>query len=73
MSPKSDALFHRNVAVLEFDTEKRREEVLTAAGLTGYVIRELTPTAVLLDPNKTQLAAHRLRELGFSPDVQEDN
>ena len=70
-SQSSEALFHRNVAVVEFDTEDRRRDLLSTTGLESYVIRELTPTAVLMDPNKAQRVIERLRELGLSPNVQE--
>lgn len=70
-SRKSEARFHRNVAVVEFDTETRRRELLGTTGLDSYVIRDLTPTTVLLDPNKARLVIRRLRELGFNPNVQE--
>jgi len=69
-TPCERAVFHRNVALVEFDSEARAQEILDVSGLGGFVIRRLTPTAFLVDPNKATVLSERLRELGFPPNVQ---
>ena len=63
-------MFHRNVALVEFDSEARAQEILDASGFGGFVIRRLTPTAFLVDPSKATALSARFRELGFPPSVQ---
>jgi len=69
-TPSERAVLHRNVALVEFDNEARAQEILDVSGFGGFVIRRLTPTAFLVDPNKATVLSERLRELGFPPNVQ---
>ena len=64
------AVFHRNVALVEFDSEEKATAIMEASGLRGFVIGELTPTALLIDPNKIATLTDRFRELGYTPNVQ---
>ena len=62
---------HRNVTIVEVDEAVLLTELEAATGLSGAVIRRLSPTVVVIDDGRTEELLGELVRRGYAPRTRE--
>ena len=63
------ATLHQNVALIECADDLALEELVAATPLPVHVIRQLSPRAVLVDPEYLEVVIQAMVRKGYTPRV----
>jgi hypothetical protein len=61
---------HRNVALIECADDLAIEELMAATPLPAHAIRQLSPRAVLVDPDYVDPVLQAMIQKGYTPRVE---
>jgi hypothetical protein len=62
-------VLHQNVALIECADDLALEELMAATPLPAHAIRQLTPRAVIVDPDYVDAVLQAMTQKGYTPRV----
>jgi hypothetical protein len=63
------AILHQKVALIECGDDVALEELMAATPLPAHVIRQLSPRAVMVDPEYLDMVVQEMIRKGYTPRV----